>query len=105
MIYYTIYCMDKLTFKWDKRKSTTNVKKHKVDFDEAKIVFYDENAIQFFEPDHSGEEERFILLGTSFKLNTIIVCHCFRQEDTVVRIISARTADNEEEAVYWSNRK
>lgn len=97
--------MTKLTFEWDKRKATANAKKHKVTFDEAKTVFYDENAIRFFDPDHSDEEERFILLGTSFKLNTIIVCHCFRQQDTVVRIISARKADNEEEAAYWSNRK
>jgi uncharacterized DUF497 family protein len=68
-------------------------------------VFYDEYAIQFFDPEHSKSEDRFILLGTSIKLKTLVVCHCFRQNETIVRIISARKADKDEEQVYWSNRK
>ena len=63
------------------------------------------NSIQFFDPEHSDEEDRFILLGTSFKLKTLVVCHCFREDETKIRIISARKADSEEEQVYWSNRK
>ncbi len=74
-------------------------------FDEARTVFYDEQAIQFYDPEHSGEEDRFILLGTSFKLKTLVVCHCFREDETKIRIISARKADSAEQQVYWSNRK
>lgn len=74
-------------------------------FDQARTVFYDEDAIQFFDPEHSEDEDRFILLGTSFKLKTLVVCHCFRQEETVIRIISARKADRDEEQVYWSKRQ
>lgn len=59
--------MDKLRFQWDARKEKSNVRKHGVSFEEARTVFYDENAIQFFDPDHSGTEDRFILLGLSFK--------------------------------------
>jgi len=76
-----------------------------VSFHEARTAFYDEYALQFFDPDHSESEDRFLLLGTSFKSNTLVVCHCFRRNETTVRIISARKADNEEEQVYWSNRK
>ena len=97
--------MKQLEFEWDKNKEKTNAKKHGVSFDEARTVFYDEQAIQFFDPEHSDEEDRFILLGTSFKLKTLVVCHCFREDETKIRIISARKADSEEEQVYWSNRK
>ncbi|MGR3303767.1 MAG: BrnT family toxin [Candidatus Scalindua sp.] len=74
-------------------------------FDEASSDFYDESAIQFFDPDHSQGEDRFILLGISFKLKVLVVCHCFRKEETVVRIISARKADRGEEKEYWRLRK
>ena len=97
--------MNKLKFEWDKKKDKVNNKKHGVSFDEARSVFYDEYAIQFFDPDHSESEDRFLLLGTSFKLRTLVVCHCFRREETIVRIISARKADKDEEHVYWSKRK
>ncbi len=96
--------MDKLKFEWDSKKDQTNTKKHGVTFDEAQTVFYDEHAIQFFDPEHSESEDRFILLGTSFKSNTLVVCHCFRKEETKIRIISARKADKSEEEAYWSNR-
>ncbi|MCF6345615.1 MAG: BrnT family toxin [Thiomicrorhabdus sp.] len=96
--------MKQLEFEWDDNKNRTNSKKHGVSFDEARTVFYDESAIQFFDPEHSENEDRFILLGTSFKLKTLVVCHCFRQEETVVRIISARKADKDEEQVYWSEK-
>ena len=96
--------MKKLIFEWDDNKDKSNLKKHGVTFNEAQTAFYDEYAIQFFDPDHSEDEDRYILLGTSFKLRTIVVCHCYRKEETVVRIISARKADREEEQAYWSNR-
>lgn len=94
-----------LRFEWDRRKEKVNVKKHGISFDEACTVFYDENAIQFFDPDHSGDEDRFILLGISFKLRILVVCHCFRESETIIRIISARKADSVEESEYWRYRK
>ena len=81
-----------------------NLEKHGVPFDEARTAFLDENAIEFFDPDHSEGEDRFLLLGLSFKLRVVIVCHCFRESDLVVRIISARKADREEEGEYWRRR-
>ncbi|MBW1715986.1 MAG: BrnT family toxin [Deltaproteobacteria bacterium] len=97
--------MIELRFEWDKRKEKTNIRKHGVSFDEARTAFYDENALQFFDPDHSKEEDRFILLGISFKLWIVVVCHCFRKSETVVRIISARKADKDEENEYWRSRR
>ncbi len=97
--------MKQLEFEWDKKKDKVNAKKHGVSFDEARTVFFDEQAIQFYDPEHSDEEDRFILLGVSFKLKTLVVCHCFREDETKIRIISARKADTEEEQVYWSNKK
>ena len=96
--------MTKLGFEWDLDKDKSNTKKHGVSFAEAKTVFYDQHAIQFFDPEHSEDEERFILLGTSFTSTTMVVCHCFREEETLIRIISARKADKDEEQVYWSER-
>ena len=73
-------------------------------FEEARTVFYDENALQFYDPDHSEEEDRLIFLGLSLKLRVLVVCHCFRKSETVVRIISARKADRGEEQDYWNLR-
>ncbi len=97
--------MNELRFEWDERKEKANIKKHGVSFDEARTVFYDENAIQFFDPDHSESEGRFILLGISLKLRILVVCHCFRESETVVRIISARKADGDEKNEYWRYRR
>jgi uncharacterized DUF497 family protein len=97
--------MKYLQFEWDQNKNQINTKKHGVSFDEARTAFFDENAIQFFDPDHSETEDRFLLLGTSYSLNTLVVCHCYREDETIVRIISARLADKDEEQAYWSNRK
>ena len=97
--------MKNLVFEWDSRKEKANVKKHGISFDEARTSFYDEHALVFHDPDHSEDEDRFILLGTSYKLNTLVVCHCFREKETVVRIISARKADRVESQEYWKSRK
>ena len=97
--------MNGLLFEWDPRKEKTNVKKHGVSFEEARTAFYDENAILFSDPDHSEDEDRFILLGLSLKLRILVVCHCFREKETVIRIISARKADKDEELEYWKQRK
>ncbi|MFQ5729455.1 MAG: BrnT family toxin [Waddliaceae bacterium] len=71
----------------------------------ARTFFYDEYAIQFSDPDHSEDENRFILLGISFKLRVLVVCHCLRKSETVIRIFSARMADKVEEHEYWRLRK
>jgi len=103
-ITYNVH-MKELRFEWDERKEKANIKKHGVSFNDARTVFYDENAIQFFDPDHSEGEDRFILLGMSFKLRILVVCHCFRKSETVVRIFSARKVDGDEEQEYWRRRK
>ena len=97
--------MNELRFAWDKRKERANIKKHGVSFDEARAVFFDEKAIQYYDPDHSEDEDRFILLGISFKLRVLVVCHCYRESDSMIRIISARKADGDEEMEYWRHRK
>lgn len=96
--------MGELEFTWDPRKDKANQKKHGVSFGEASTCFYDEQAIHFFDPDHSEEEDRFILLGVSFKLRVLVVCHCFREDESVIRMISARKANNSEEQEYWRRR-
>ena len=67
-------------------------------------MFYDENAIRYFDPDHSDDEDRFLMVGVSQKLRILIVCHCFMKEDSVIRIITARNATKGEEDVYWRER-
>ncbi len=90
-----------LSFEWDDKKSLSNQKKHHVSFEEAQTVFVDENALLIADPDHSDEENRFILLGLSAKLRALVVCHCYRQENEVIRIISARKATRHEQKSYW----
>lgn len=92
--------MDHIRFVWDAEKDKTNQKKHRISFEEAQSAFHDENAIVYFDPDHSEDEDRFILLGMSFKLRLLVVCHCYREKDKVIRIISARKADKREQADY-----
>ena len=92
--------MEQLIFEWDEEKDRVNTQMHGVSFEEAKTVFFDEYAIQFYDPDHSESEDRFLLLGMSFTLKTLVVCHYFRQAETMVRIISARKADKLEQKVY-----
>ena len=87
-------------FDQDENKNQINQKKHGIDFDEASSVFYDERAILFDDPEHSEWEERFILLGMSNITNICVVCHCYRESDTVIRIISARKATKKEAERY-----
>ena len=94
--------MSDLRFAWDEHKSDLNRRKHGLSFDEAQTAFYDESAKVYFDPDHSEEEDRFILLGMSQQLRVLVVCHCYREAESTVRIISARRADRAEQADYWS---
>lgn len=92
--------MSTLQFEWDARKATANEKKHGVSFEEARSVFFDERARLIDDPDHSEDEARFILLGLSSSLRLLLVCHCYRSDDNVIRIISARKATAGESKSY-----
>ena len=83
-------------FDWDENKNEINQKKHGINFNEASSVFFDERAILFDDPEHSEYEDRFLLLGMSDTAKVCIVCHCYRESDTVIRIISARKATKKE---------
>lgn len=89
-----------IKFEWDPAKAAANLKKHQVSFEEAKSVFYDEFAVQFFDEDHSSDEERFLMLGMSSGAKLLVVCHCEREHGEVIRIISARKATKRESAFY-----
>lgn len=93
--------MTDLRFDWDARKAASNQKKHGVSFEEAKTVFFDDAAKLIADPDHSDTEARFVLLGLSRALRLLVVCHCYREDDNVIRIISARKATTAESRFYW----
>lgn len=97
--------MKELQFDWDPKKAKANQKSHGVTFEEAQTTFYDEWAILYDDPDHSQDEDRFLLLGLSVGARTLIVSHCYREHDAVIRIISARKADREEQKEYLKVRK
>ncbi len=92
--------MSQLLFEWDNEKNKINQKKHDISFEEAKTVFYDDNAIQFWDEDHSEGEERFLLLGRSSKMRILLIIHCFRERESIIRIISARKATQKESQEY-----
>ena len=89
-----------IRFEWDEEKAAWNLKKHKVSFEEAKTVFYDPNALLISDPEHSADEDRFIIMGISNKSKLLVVCHCYRENEEVIRIISARKADGLETKQY-----
>lgn len=89
-----------MTFEWDEEKNTINKKKHGISFEEARVVFEDELAILFDDPDHSEEEDRFLIIGMTDRKGVCIVSHCYRGEDDNIRIISARKATKTEQNVY-----
>lgn len=92
--------MSDINFEWDPKKASTNIKKHGVSFEEAQTVFFDSYARLIPDPDSSFGEERFIILGQSNDLKTLVVCHCYREPDDNIRIISARKADKYERKQY-----
>ena len=85
---------------WDDKKNFANQKKHKVLFEEAQSIFFDENAIEYYDPDHSESEDRFLMLGLSHQVRTLVVSYTLREEGIVIRIISARKATKKEQNVY-----
>ncbi len=92
--------MRDVVFEWDSEKSSLNEKKHGVTFEEASSVFYDVNALVIADTEHSIDEDRFLILGMSTRLRMVVVCHCYRENDEVIRIISARKADAREVSQY-----
>lgn len=92
--------MKSLKFEWDDTKASSNVTKHGVSFEEAKTVFDDDFARMIPDPDHSEQEERFILLGMSYTLKILAVVHCYRDQEGIIRIISARRSTKNEERQY-----
>jgi uncharacterized DUF497 family protein len=96
--------MSELSFEWDSKKAASNLSKHGVAFEEATTVFQDEAALVIPDPDHSKEEERFIIMGQSRKFRMLVVVHCFRKARSSIRIITARKAGTREQKPYWEQK-
>jgi len=92
--------MKTIQFIWDENKAKSNLIKHKISFEEAKSVFDDDNARLIYDPDHSINEDRFILLGLSYKLKILTVVHCYKDDENTIRIISARKSTKKEQNQY-----
>ena len=92
--------MKELEFSWDPAKAEANLRKHRISFEEAVSVFSDENALIIPDPDHSDDEQRFILLGLSWSLRILVVCHCYREDQNTIRLFSARKATTTESKQY-----
>ena len=97
--------MAELRFEWSGAKDRVNRRKHGVSFDEARSVFFDDGAKVAFDPDHSDDEERFLIIGFSVRLRLLLVCFCEREAGNVIRIISARKATKRERMQYEERRR
>lgn len=97
--------MERIRFEWDASKATANVRKHGISFEEAETAFLDDHARVLEDPDHSTDEDRFLLLGMSVALRVLVVVHCIREDDSTIRIISARKATRVERAQYGARRE
>ena len=93
-----------IRFEWDENKNEINKRKHNISFEEAKTVFYDEDALLINDAEHTVDEDRFVLLGFSRNANLLVVCHCCRDSESVIRIISARKATKSESRQYYERR-
>ena len=96
--------MKKAFFEWDHKKECENRKKHGVSFEEAITIFYDDDALEFHDPDHSESEDRFFMVGLSFRTRVLLVSHCIRELGALIRIISARKATKKEAEKYWEEK-
>jgi uncharacterized DUF497 family protein len=97
--------MKPLRFSWDDRKNKTNQKKHGISFEEAQTIFFDEDAIEYYDPDHSEDEDRFLMLGLSYRIRVLVVSYCLRREGAEIRIISSRKATKKEQEVYFGRKQ
>jgi len=95
-----VFEADGKRFDWDRNKNIININKHGISFKEAASVFEDKNSIELEDSEHSQDEDRFIIIGKSRRLRLMVVCHCYRKHNTIIRIISAREANNEESLLY-----
>lgn len=93
-----------LRFSWDDRKNKTNQKKHGISFEEAQTIFFDEDAIEYYDPDHSEEEDRFLMLGLSYRVRVLVVSYCLRREGAEIRIIASRKATKKEQEIYFGGK-
>jgi uncharacterized DUF497 family protein len=96
--------MNSISFSWDDRKNKANQKKHGVSFEEGQTVFFDENAIEYFDPDHSEDEDRFLMLGLSYRLRILVVSYTLRKRGTEIRIISTKKATKKEQKEYTGEK-
>ena len=96
--------MKLISFSWDDRKNTANRNKHKVSFEEAQSIFFDQNAIEYYDLDHSESEDRFLMLGLSYQVRVLIVSYTLIEDGTEIRIISARKATKKEQKVYLGEK-
>jgi len=87
-------------FSWNETKNQLNRKKYGVSFEEAKTVFADDYARLISDPDHSYDEDRYILIGVSRLVRLLVVCHCYRGSNNEIRVITARQADKFEAKQY-----
>jgi uncharacterized protein len=94
-----------LRVEWDPVKAAANRRKHGVTFEEARSVFLDDDALLIADPAHSESEDRFVLLGMSARLRVLVVVHAYRERDDVIRLISARKADRDEQITYSRRRR
>ena len=92
--------MNDIQFEWNERKNRENQRKHGVSFEEARSVFFDLQAVEFYDDEYEQQEDRFLLLGVSAKLRVLMVFHCLRQDGAVIRLISARKATENEQREY-----
>ena len=92
--------IDGKMFDWDRKKNLININKHGISFKEAATVFQDKKSIELDDLEHSQDEDRFIVIGKSRRLRLMVVCHCYRENDTVIRLISAREANKDEAELY-----
>ncbi|MGD0232967.1 MAG: BrnT family toxin [Syntrophorhabdales bacterium] len=97
--------MSEIRFEWDEKKHSLNKRKHGISFSEGQTIFADENGLLLDDPDHSHDEDRFILLGLSSSLRLLVVSHTYRKDDAIIRIISARKATRSEQEQYWKRWK
>ena len=96
--------MDPISFSWDDRKNRANQAKHRVRFEEAQSIFFDEHAIEYYDPDHSESEDRFLMLGHSYRIRVLVVSYTLRKDGTEIRIISARKATKKEQKAYLGEK-
>ena len=100
---YTVI-IKSISFSWDDQKNIANQKKHRVPFEEAQTVFFDEHAIEYDDPDHSEFEDRYLMLGHSYRIRVLVVSYTLRKNDKEIRIISARKATKKEQRAYFGEK-